>query len=44
MDRIFFQIFSQVGPTTSNPNHDALTTFADKTDKQFDGHVFSGLM
>ena len=39
VDRIFFEIFSQVGPATTNTNHDSFAILADTANKKFDGSL-----
>jgi hypothetical protein len=34
MDDIFAQVFAQIGPATTNPDHDALSVFSNCTDEE----------
>jgi hypothetical protein len=44
MDDIFAKIFAQIGPTTTNTNHDTLILLANSTDEQFCRSCLSGVL
>ncbi len=41
---VFFEILPKIGPAAADSHHDALPSFTDKADKEFDGGVPACLM
>jgi hypothetical protein len=44
MDDIFAKIFAQIGPTTTNTNHDALSVLSHSTDKELGRCCLASMM